>query len=129
MAEHRPRRYDKSSMKTKPDAKKEELFHADSRFLLVELSAARVKKPKGGTKEVRELVGYAMFRFDHEEDLEGNEQEVFYMCVRFSRVTRLLKRCEGLNCRWRRNGKDRRLARCCWTRSRASSKSRSRRRA
>jgi GNAT superfamily N-acetyltransferase len=68
-------------MKSTPDGKKKELFHVESRFLMLELPEARVKKPKGGTKAIRELVGYAMFRFDQEENNDGVKEDVLYMYV------------------------------------------------
>lgn len=55
-----------------PVEKRAELFHRDSRFLLV--------APDGEGLET-DLVAYSMFRFDVEEDMEGKDQYVLYWHV------------------------------------------------
>ncbi|KAF8508128.1 acyl-CoA N-acyltransferase [Gautieria morchelliformis] len=55
-----------------PVEKRAELFHRDSRFLLV--------VPDSGELE-GDLVAYSMFRFDAEEDMQGRDEYVLYWHV------------------------------------------------
>jgi N-alpha-acetyltransferase 40 len=60
-------RYTTSSMGWDPPSKKQELFHRDSRFVLLRPSQA-----EGGLEPLHEELGpilaYSMFRFDVEDD-------------------------------------------------------------
>lgn len=59
-------RYTKSSMGWDPPSKKQELFHRDSRFVLLRRSQAQ-----DGPEQLHEelpILAYSMFRFDMEDD-------------------------------------------------------------
>jgi hypothetical protein len=60
-------RYTKSSMGWDPPSKKQELFHRDSRFVLLR----RSQQAQDGLEHLRgvlPIVAYSMFRFDMEDD-------------------------------------------------------------
>ncbi|KIO20892.1 hypothetical protein M407DRAFT_132662 [Tulasnella calospora MUT 4182] len=68
-----------SSFGWDPRSKKKELFHTDSRFILVRQ-----------TEAPRTLVAYTMFRFDHEETMEDGIMDPVVYCyeIQISQDTR-----------------------------------------
>ncbi|KAG8935260.1 hypothetical protein FRC02_008395 [Tulasnella sp. 418] len=62
--------YENSSWGWKPATKRKEIFHSQSRFILVHLLGKGSNAPS--------LVAYAIFRFDHEENMEDEMEEVLY---------------------------------------------------
>lgn len=58
-----------------PTKKRAELFHRDSRFVVI--------IPDGGQVDAAGLRAFTMFRFDTEEDIQGSMELVVYWCVPF----------------------------------------------
>jgi N-alpha-acetyltransferase 40 len=61
-------RYTKSSMGWDPPSKKQELFHRDSRFVLLRRSQAQAQDGLEHLHEELPILAYSMFRFDMEDD-------------------------------------------------------------
>jgi hypothetical protein len=60
-------RYTRSSMGWDPPSKKQELFHRDSRFVLLRRSQAK-DSLEHLHEELVPILAYSMFRFDMEDD-------------------------------------------------------------
>ncbi|GJE87583.1 GNAT family N-acetyltransferase [Phanerochaete sordida] len=57
----------RSSMGWDEDEKQKELFHTDSRFIVLSAVPAESDPPQPEEQEPEHVVGFSMFRFDYEE--------------------------------------------------------------
>lgn len=60
-------RSSKSSMGWHPNEKQQELFHTDSRFIILRLCVENSDSARGVSTEIDNIVGLSMFRFDYED--------------------------------------------------------------
>ena len=85
-----------------PAKKRLELFHRDSRFIVV--------IPDGGKLEA-DLTAFSMFRFDTEENVEGRDELIVYWYVKsmfrlsFALLTAILSDL-ATRCKWLKKLKD-----------------------